>query len=118
MQGEGFIWAICEDDQLCGTIAVKNGDLGYMLSPALHGKGIATMAAKRAIDHAFATSDRPHLTASTWYDNPASARVLQKHGFVHWATRYVQAKARGLPTLVHNHRLRRNDWDRLRTTPQ
>ena len=117
-EGEGFVWAICINDQLVGTVGVTKGDLGYVLDAAHHGKGIMSRAAGRAVDHAFATTDRAHLTGSTWHENPASYRVLQKLGFRHWQTRYTHAKARNLPTLVYHQRLTRADWDRLRSAAQ
>ena len=117
-EGDGFVWAICQDDKLIGTLGITNGDLGYVLDPAYHGKGIIGAAATKAIEHAFASTARKYLTASTWWDNPASYRVLQKLGFVHWQTRYMHAKARNRPTLVQHLRLTRADWDRLRSTPQ
>ena len=116
--GDGFVWAICIDDKLVGSIGVTNGDLGYMLSPACHGHGIMSQAARRAVDQAFATTDRQFLTGSTWHDNPASYRLLQKLGYRHWQTRYIRAKARNMPTLVHNQRLERSDWYRLSSQAQ
>lgn len=116
--GEGFVWAICINDRLVGSIGVTGGDLGYMLNPTHHGQGIISRAAQTAVDHAFQTTDRDHLTGSTWYDNPASARVLDKLGFVHWQTCYIRSKARGFPVLVHQRRLTRAIWDRLRTGSQ
>ena len=111
-EGDGFIWAICVDDRLIGTVGVTNGDLGYMLNPAHHGQGIMRRAARAAVDHAFQTSDRDHLTGSTWYDNPTSARLLERLGFVHWQTTYIRSRARGFPVLVHHRRLTRTAWER------
>lgn len=113
--GDGFVWAICHDDVLIGCIGVTTGDLGYMLRPDKQGQGIMTRAAIRAIDTAFADTDRDHLTGSTWYDNPASAHLLARLGFVHWQSRYMRSKARGRPTMVHHRRLTRDAWQRLRT---
>ncbi len=116
--GEGFVWAICRDDRLIGSIGVTNGDLGYMLHPDYHGQGIMGRATRKAVAHAFETTDRDHLTGSTWHDNPASERVLARLGFVHWQTVYIHSKARGLPTLVYHRRLTRADWQRLSNQPQ
>ncbi len=116
--GDGFVWAICRDDRLIGSIGVTGGDLGYMLHPDYHGQGVMGRATRKAVAEAFATTDRDHLTGSTWYDNPASARVLERLGFVHWQTCYIHARARGFPTLVHHRRLTRTDWDRLSNQPQ
>ena len=117
-EGDGFVWAICISDRLVGSIGVTNGDLGYMLSPDAHGQGIMSRATRRAVAEAFATTGLTHLTGSTWWDNPASYRVLQKLGFQHWQTRFIHAKARNMPTLVNNQRLERSHWDRLRTVAQ
>ncbi|MDX8353561.1 GNAT family N-acetyltransferase [Cognatiyoonia sp. IB215182] len=111
-EGDGFIWAVCLDDRLIGSIGVTNGDLGYMLNPAHHGQGIMRHAARTAVDHAFQTSERDHLTGSTWYDNPTSARLLERLGFLHWQTAYIRSKARGFPVLVHHRRLTRVDWEK------
>ena len=111
--GDGFVWAICCNDELIGSIGVTNGDIGYNLSPDVQGQGIGSQAARDAVAHAFATSDRDHLTGSVWHDNIASAKVLRRLGFEHYATRYRHARARGLPTLCLTHRLTRDIWDRL-----
>ena len=109
-QGEGFVWAICVDDRLIGTLGVTGGAVGYMLDPAWHGQGIGTQALRHGIASAFATRTRDHLTAVTWADNAASRALLLNHGFTHWHTRYERAKARGLPTLCYHYRLTRADW--------
>lgn len=114
---EGFVWAICQDDRLIGTVGVTKGDLGYNLLPDLHGQGIMSRAARIAVEHAFATQDGDVLTGSTWHDNHGSYRVLQKLGFEHWQTRYLHSKARGVPTLLHHQRLTRARWERLRRSP-
>ncbi|WP_341366131.1 GNAT family N-acetyltransferase [Yoonia sp. BS5-3] len=115
-RGEGFIWAMCDTDRLIGTLGVTGGIVGYNLHPDYHGQGIMTGAVADAIEQAFMTTKRDVLTASTWHDNAASAWVLAKQGFVHWQTRYTHARARGVPTLIHDHRLSRNTWQRLRST--
>lgn len=112
-EGDGFVWAICRNDRLIGSIGVTTGDLGYMLHPDYHGQGVMGRAAYSAVTEAFATTGRDHLTGSTWHDNPASAAVLARLGFVHWQTRYVHARARGLPTLVFHRRLTRAAWEAL-----
>lgn len=114
---DGFIWAICRDGTLCGSIAITNGHIGYMLDPAVHGQGVMTQAATNAIDAYFATGAE-RLDADSWHDNLASQRVLEKLGFVHWSTRYEKAKARQLPTLSHQLRLSRDTWHGLRTAAQ
>lgn len=115
--GEGFVWGVCINDRVVGSMAVTKGELGYMFAPEVQGRGIATQAARDAIAKAFADYDWPILYASVWHDNPASAAVLRKCGFTHWQTHYTRSPAR-LPTPVHQYRLPRPVWDRLRTTAQ
>jgi RimJ/RimL family protein N-acetyltransferase len=67
-----------------------------------------------AIDKGFDDLALDVIIASTWHDNPASARVLTKCGFTHWQTHYQDSVARGVPTLVQQYRLTRIDWQRLR----
>ncbi len=112
-KGNGFVWAICVNDRLIGSIGVTNGDIGYMLRPDCHGRGIMTRAARHAIGEAFRTTDRAYLTGSTWFDNAQSAQLLAKFGFRHWQTRYMHARARGRPTLVHHRKLTRTTWETL-----
>ncbi len=111
--GPGFIWAICVNDRLIGTLGVTGGSVGYMLDPDWHGQGLGTKALRHGISHAFATQDLDVLTATTWHDNAVSRRLLLNHGFQHWRTGYEPAKARKLPVLSYAYRLTRRDWDRL-----
>ena len=115
--GDGFVWAVYINNHMIGTMAVTNGELGYMFAPETHGKGFATKAARDAIENAFSTFEWPILKASVWEDNPASAAVLRKCGFTHWQTHYTRSPAR-FPSLVHQYRLPRATWDRLRTNAQ
>ncbi|MFT4744131.1 MAG: RimJ/RimL family protein N-acetyltransferase [Yoonia sp.] len=116
-RSDGFVWAVCRDGELCGSVAVTGGQIGYMLDPDVCGQGIMTQAAADAIDAYFMT-DATRLDANVWHDNPASQQVLEKLGFVHWSTRYEHAKARRLPTLSHHLTLTRDAWHGLRTAAQ
>lgn len=112
-EGDGFVWAICRDDRLIGTIGVTGGDLGYMLHPDYHRQGVMWRAATRAVAKAFETTDRDHLTGTVWYDNAASFALLKRLGFVHCQTLYQRSRARGFPVLTYHSKLSRADWDRL-----
>ena len=109
-KGRGFIWAILEDDQFCGWVAVTGCELGYMLHPKTAGRGIMTVAAGAAIAHAFETTDISFIEASVWHDNMGSQRVLTKLGLRPMRTAYEQAVARRIPTLCHYYRVSRTDW--------
>lgn len=73
---------ILADGEVCGSIGVRPvGDrftVGYGLGPAYWGRGIAS----RALGELLAQVPRRPLYAQVAASNPASIRVLQKHGFV------------------------------------
>lgn len=60
--------------------------LGYRFRKAAWGQGYATEAARALIDRAFAESDAQRVIATTYQDNLASQRVMQKLGM-----RFVRA---------------------------
>lgn len=102
--GDGFVWAICRDDRLIGTVGVIRGDLGYTLHPDHHRQGIMRRACRVAIDQAV-SDGATRITAATWADNDASHALLLGLGFTHWQTHYQKALARGVPTLSRRYRL-------------
>jgi RimJ/RimL family protein N-acetyltransferase len=67
----------------CGLGRRPSGavELGYWIGRAHWGKGFATEAGRALIDIA-RTLKLPRLEASHFVDNPASARVLEKLGFI------------------------------------
>lgn len=116
-KGPGFVWAVCLDARVMGTVGVTAGPgspghmLGYTFHPDAHGQGIGSRAARDAVAHAFATDpELSTIRASTWHDNPASHRILLRLGFRQWQTRFVPSPARGVPNLCRHYKLRRTDW--------
>lgn len=88
---EGINWAITlkPDNKLLGIIGhyrIKwehyRSEIGYMLLPEAHGKGIATEAIQLMIDYGFKNMKMHSLEAIIDPENSASARVLEKNGFV------------------------------------
>lgn len=88
---EGIAWAITlkDDDTLVGTIGfwriVKEHyrtEIGYLLHPGLHGKGIMQEAIQLAVDFIFAHTELHSIEANVDPANIASRRVLEKCGFV------------------------------------
>jgi ribosomal-protein-alanine N-acetyltransferase len=57
------------------------GVIGYWLTPAYWGKGIATAAVDAIVNYAIENGFR-RLVASVYAPNVGSARVLEKNGFV------------------------------------
>lgn len=76
--------------RVAGAIGLRQGEdvfrrsaeIGYWLGVAHHGRGIATEAVRAFVEYAFATFDVCRLQAGVFEWNAASARVLEKAGFV------------------------------------
>lgn len=115
--GEGYVWGVIKDERLIGTIGVSKfggpPSIGYMYDQAVSGCGIASVLCRYCVGVGFAEFDWPEIIAATWHDNPASKRVLEKAGFVHWRTGYEFSKARRAPTLSYDYRLTRQRWESL-----
>lgn len=78
------------DGALCGGISIQMGDdlrvgtaeIGYWLGEPFWGRGLATAAVAAFTAHAFATLGLRRVFARVLDWNPASARVLEKCGYV------------------------------------
>ena len=88
---EGINWAITlkPNNKLLGIIGhyrIKwehfRSEIGYMLLPETHGKGIATEAIQLIIDYGFNKMKMHSLEGIIDPENTGSARVLEKNGFV------------------------------------
>lgn len=88
---EGIAWAITPrgEQQLIGTCVLWNfirehdrAEIGYVLSPAWWGKGVATEAASALLTFGFTEMGLHSVEAQIAPDNAASRRVLEKLGFV------------------------------------
>jgi len=81
--------AIAIEDEVVGGIGVmakddvyvRTAEVGYWLSEAHWGRGIATEAVGLVVEHAFSDLGLARLEAGVFAWNPASARVLEKNGF-------------------------------------
>ncbi|MFA4859620.1 GNAT family N-acetyltransferase [Methanoregula sp.] len=65
------------DDVYCRT-----GEIGYWLSESCWGQGITAEAVRALVPVVFRTTDLVRIQAGIFSCNPASARVLEKCGFV------------------------------------
>ncbi len=88
---EGINWAITikEEPKLIGIIGhyrIKpehyRAEIGYMLLPEYHGKGIITEAIKEVVKYGFQVMKLHSIEAIIDPENLASEKVLQKSGFV------------------------------------
>ncbi len=90
-KNEGINWAITlkGHTKLIGIIGHYRmkwehfrSEIGYMILPQFHGKGIATEAIKLMVDYGFNQMNMHSLEGIIDPANTASARVLEKNGFV------------------------------------
>jgi ribosomal-protein-alanine N-acetyltransferase len=65
--------------------AFQNGHLGYWVSAAEGGRGLATAAVREIIDVAFGRLGLHRIQAGTLLHNVRSQRVLERTGFVRFA---------------------------------
>ena len=89
-EGREWVFAILEEDGFRGLagflvhdLPVRHGEVGYWLGAPFRGRGLATLAARLAVDFAFRETGLPFLRARCLERNPASARVLEKAGFTY-----------------------------------
>jgi len=79
LQGEAIGGIGC---RLLDDVNCKTAEIGYWLGEPFWGRGIATAALKRTTEYAFQTYSLERLQALVFEWNPASARVLEKAGYV------------------------------------
>ena len=108
----GQVLVIEVDGVLAGTIGGVNGGIGYMLGQPFWGRGVATWAVGEMVRRMFEGLDIGEVTASAWGDNPASARVLEKCGFVVCGEGEDTCKARGEVLKLVDFSLSRAEWSR------
>jgi ribosomal-protein-alanine N-acetyltransferase len=87
------------DGELAGTIflndvvrgRLRSATVGYWVSSAHGGRGLATGAVDAAVAHAFGVLGLHRVEAATLVDNRPSQRVLERNGFTRYglAPRYL-----------------------------
>ena len=90
-QRESLFWAVClrEDDELCGLVELyefrddlHKVSIGYRFAERFWGQGIATRAVTLVVDYLYSQTNIEIICADTMVSNGASARVLEKSGFI------------------------------------
>jgi len=91
-KNEGITWCIClkeQPDAHVGTIGFwrmqkenYRAEIGYMLHPSLHGRGIAYEAIQPVLEYGFEVMQLHSVEANADPENIASIRLLEKAGFV------------------------------------
>ena len=92
----------------------RSASLGYCLDAAAWGHGYATEAARALLDWAFDTLDLNRVQAETDTRNLASARVLEKLGFVHEGTLREDCVVNGEVSDSWVYGLIRREWGECR----
>ncbi len=84
-----YDWAItlADSGKMIGTVgftkidtAHNNAEIGYVLNPEYHRRGIAFEAAKRVMDFGFDTLELHRIEAKFMKGNDASLKVMEKLG--------------------------------------
>jgi ribosomal-protein-alanine N-acetyltransferase len=90
-QGPSLHWAIRNEGDFliggCGFDSLQVGkshraEIGYRLAKPYWGRGIMTAVVRRICEFAFSEFGLVKIMAHVFANNPASARVLEKCGFV------------------------------------
>ncbi|GAB5534208.1 MAG: GNAT family protein [Rubricoccaceae bacterium] len=85
-----FRWAIAEQetDQLIGTVTLlawskdnRRAEIGFVLHPAYHGRGLATEAIRTVLAFGFGPMDLHRVEADVDPANEGSLRLLERIGF-------------------------------------
>ena len=89
---EGAKYSLCieVEGKAGGAISLRfesdvhrlTAELGYWLAEPFWGRGIMTEAVSAMVEHAFASFALRRIFASVYANNPASAHVLEKAGFL------------------------------------
>ncbi|SKB07583.1 GNAT family N-acetyltransferase [Aeromicrobium choanae] len=84
--------------------ALQSAALGYWVREDLNGRGLATRAAREAVDHAFTTLELHRLQAETLLHNVPSQKVLRRAGFTPYgvAPDYLRIAGRWQDHLLFN----------------
>ena len=106
------VWAMdhkgSRGGELVGLIGLQDdGEIGYWVGAPFWETGFATEAVGAVVTHALSAGDHDLLRAEVFQDNPASARVLTKAGFVYTGEGRAHATARDAEVSVWCYELAR-----------
>ena len=120
---EGVVFMIEHDGVLVGCTGYRafdeeHAELGYWIGKPYWGHGYATEAVRALIAHAFDADGFAYLRAGHFADNPASARILGKLGFVAQGDEMRDCAARDGTTHCVIYRLGRAEAEANLRSPQ
>lgn len=109
--GEVVPYVILDHESVVGRVTIsdivrgsfQNGHLGYWVSQAHNGRGVATAAVSVVMRLAFDELGLHRLQAGTFVHNTGSQRVLTRHGFtrIGIAPKYLHIAGRWQDHLLH-----------------
>jgi RimJ/RimL family protein N-acetyltransferase len=124
LNGNAMVFVVTpwdQPDRAIGTAGAHFKDdsdaftLGYMLHQDFWGQGLMSEAVGIVIDTAFRLTAARAADAGVRTMNPASSRILEKHGFA-WTGRIdMEVAARGTTEAVDQFRLERAQWQLSRS---
>lgn len=85
-------------------------EIGYVLLPSERGKGYCTEAVQLAVDYLFMSKDIVRIQATTYIENIASKKVLEKTGFQREGTIRKGMFAWGNWADLHLYSILREEW--------
>jgi ribosomal-protein-alanine N-acetyltransferase len=109
---EGVVFGIANKGVLIGCTGYRafgddHAELGYWIGKPYWGMGYASEAVRALIVYAFEKDGFDYLTVGHFIDNPASARIIAKFGFVPQGKRVRDCAARGVRAHCLTYRLDR-----------
>jgi RimJ/RimL family protein N-acetyltransferase len=109
---EGVVFGIVRSGALIGCTGYRafgedHAELGYWIGKPYWSMGYATEAVRALILHAFEAGGFDYLTVGHFSDNPASARIVAKFGFVPRGQEMRDCAARGARAPCVTYRLDR-----------
>lgn len=96
--------------RLIGSVGLggeADPSVSYFVAEQFWGRGIVSEALSALLQYSFARFDLPMITSDVFVDNPASARVLEKHGFEKIGVDTASSPARVEPAQILLYRLDR-----------
>ncbi|WP_214769579.1 GNAT family protein [Exiguobacterium sp. s39] len=115
--GIRFGIALQEDDVIIGSCGFLNqaerhqrAELGFELSPAYHGQGIAKEAAFAVIEYGFTELSLNRIEALVLPENTASQRLLERLGFQREGLLRQYEKTRSQFDDLYMYSILRSDW--------
>ncbi len=99
----GCSWRPSRDDRGTGTI-------GYMIATPWQGRGYGTEAVGALVDEVFRTRGGERIEADVFVGNEASARLLEKLGFVREGERRSRAAKGGVRRDEWTYALTKEEW--------